>query len=87
MKKINVILLSFLTIFIAVYLAFLFILPYAIDLNKYSPQITKAIQDYTGLHVDIENLKVKTSWNLSLGAIINKTDLKYPTERKIRPGK
>ena len=82
MKIFKIVTLSILSIFIVVYLAFLFILPYAIDLNQYSPQITKAIQDNTGFKVNIEGLKVKTAWNLSAGASIEKTDLKYPTGEK-----
>lgn len=82
MKTLRIIVLSILSIFIAAYLAFLFVLPYAIDLNKYSPQITKAIQDNTGLEVTIKGLKVRTAWNLSAGALIDKTDLKYPQGEK-----
>lgn len=82
MKILKIILLSFLSIFVAVYLTFLFILPYAIDLNKYAPQITEEIKKNTGFQVDIKGLKVKTAWNLSAGAEIKKTDLKYPTGEK-----
>lgn len=64
-----------LSIFVALYLAFLFVLPNAIDLNKYSPQITKVIQNNTGYQTIIENLKVKTYWNLAIGASANKADL------------
>lgn len=83
MKKIlKIILLSILSIFIIMYLAFLFVLPYTLDLNKYSPQITKAIQDDTGFKVEFRNLKIKTFWNLSVGALIDKVDLKYDNGEK-----
>lgn len=82
MKIFKLILLSFLSIFVIIYLAFLFVLPYAVDLNQYSPQITKIIQDNTGLQVSLKGLKVKTAWNLSAGALIDKTDLKYTTGEK-----
>ena len=82
MKSLKIILLSILSIFVAVYLAFLFILPYAVDLNQYSPQITKAIEDSTGFKVHIDGLKIKTAWNLSAGALIDKTELSYPTGSK-----
>lgn len=82
MKALKVIIISVLSVFIAAYLAFLFVLPYAIDLNKYSPQITKALQDNTGLNISIKGLKVRTAWNLSAGALIDKTDLKYPDGKK-----
>lgn len=82
MKIFKIVSLSILSILVAIYLAFLFILPYAIDLNQYSPQITKAIKDNTGFQVEVKGLKVKTAWNLSAGAFIEKTDLKYPTGKK-----
>lgn len=82
MKALKIILLSILSIFVAVYFAFLFILPYVIDLNQYSPQITKEIEKNTGFKVKTQGLKVKTAWNLSAGAQIDKTDLSYPTGEK-----
>jgi len=82
MKVLKIVLLSILSIFAVIYLAFLFVLPNAIDLNQYSPQITKAIQESTGFKVNISGLKVKTAWNLSAGAQIDKTDLSYPTGKK-----
>lgn len=81
-KASKIILFCFLTIFIAGYLAFLFVLPNAIDLNTYTPQITKIIQEDTGFGVELQGLKVKTSWNLSAGAFIDKTDLLDPTGKK-----
>lgn len=81
-KASKIILFCFLAIFIAGYLAFLFVLPNSVDLNKYTPQITKIIQDDTGFGVNLQGLKVKTSWNLSAGAFIDKTDLLDPTGKK-----
>lgn len=82
MKILKISLLAILSIFIAVYLAFLFILPYSIDLNQYAPQITKSIQDNTDFQVELKGLKVKTAWNLSAGALIEKADLKDSTGKK-----
>lgn len=82
MKALKIVVIGLLSTFVLIYLAFLFVLPYSVDLNKYSPQITQLIQDSTGLKVNIEGLKVKTAWNLSAGAIIDKTDLQYPTGEK-----
>lgn len=78
MKFFKIVGLSILSIFVIAYLTFLFVVPYMIDLNQYSPQITKIIQDNTGFLVNLDGLKVKTSWNLSAGALIDRTDLKYP---------
>lgn len=82
MKILKIFFLSILSIFITIYLGFLFVLPYVIDLNSYEPQITKLIQDTTGFQVELRGLRVKTAWNLSAGALIDKTDLKYPTGKK-----
>ncbi|MDD3435907.1 MAG: AsmA-like C-terminal region-containing protein [Candidatus Gastranaerophilales bacterium] len=82
MKKIiKIVGISVLILLVAGYLAFLFVLPYAVDLNKYEPQIEKAVQDNTGLNVDLEGLKIKSAWN-SVGALIKKADFKYPEGEK-----
>lgn len=80
MKKILFI--SILSIFIALYLAFLFILPNCVDLNKYSPQMQNALEEATGLDFDIEGLKVKTQWDLSVWALIERADVSYPKGEK-----
>lgn len=82
MKLLKIVGISFLSIFVAIfvisYLAFLFVLPNAVNLNKYSPKLTHFIQEETGFQVEIKGLKVKTAWNFSAGALIDKVDLKYP---------
>ncbi len=82
MKAVKIITLTIFSIFATIYLAFLFVLPNAVDLNQYSPQITRIIQDKSGLLVNIKGLKVETAWNLSAGAKIDKTDLFYPDGEK-----
>lgn len=71
-----------LSIFIALYLAFLFVLPNAIDLNKYAPQISKIIEKNTGYEALTEGLKVKTYWNFSVGAFAEKADLLNSKDEK-----
>ncbi len=56
-------------------MAFLFVLPKTIDMNKYSSKITQIIKNNTGYEALIEGVKVKTYWNLSVGASVEKTDL------------
>lgn len=82
MKIFKIITLGIAGLILTAYLAFLFILPNAVNLDTYAPQIKKLIQDSTSFQVDIKGLKVKTAWNLSAGALIKKTDLKYPTGEK-----
>lgn len=75
MKK--VLFISILSIFIALYSAFLFVLPNFVDLNKHSPKITQALEEATGLEFDVEGLKLTTHWNLAVGASIKRLDVKY----------
>ena len=82
MKVLKIILVSILLIFITTYLAFLFMLPNTINLNRYAPQMTKIIQDNIGFRAELNGLKLKTAWNLSAGAMIDKIDLKYSTGEK-----
>lgn len=82
MKIVKIIAITVFSIFATLYLAFLFVLPYSIDLNKYTPEITKSIQETSGLLVNFKGLKVTTSWNLSAGARVDKVDLMYPDGEK-----
>lgn len=86
MKNLKIVVISILSIFAAIsvilYLAFLFVLPKTIDLNKYESQITKAIKENSGIQVEFENLKLKTSWDLSAGFLTKKVDLSYETGEK-----
>lgn len=82
MRILKIAVLSILSIFIIGYLAFLFVLPNAFDLNEYSPEITKIIKDSTNFQVELKGLKVKTDWDLSVGALIERADLRYSTGKK-----
>lgn len=82
MKAFKILAASIISIFISLYLVFLFVLPHYINLNKYAPKITKELQNSTGIKVSICDLKLKTTWKLSAGATIAKTDLNYPNDIK-----
>lgn len=64
------------------YLAFLFVLPNCVDLNKYEPQIKKAILDSTGFIVNTEDIKLSTGWNFSAGLKAGRIDIFYPNNEK-----
>ena len=64
------------------YLAFLFVLPNCVDLNKYEPQIKKAIYDSTGFIVNTEDIKLSTGWNFSAGLKADRIDILYPNNEK-----
>lgn len=86
MKSFKIVGISILSIFAAIsvilYLAFLFILPKTIDLNKYEAQIVQGIKQNSGIQVEFEDLKLKTSWDLSAGFLTKKVDLSYETGEK-----
>ncbi len=75
-------LLFILATFTAIYLCFLFVLPNSIDISGYAPQLSKLVQENTGLELKLSGIKVKTGWNLSAGADIEKADLFYPEGKK-----
>lgn len=82
MRSCKIVGLIILSIFIIAYLGFLFVLPNFIDLNQYSDRISNLIEKNSDLQVNLENLKIKTSWNLSAGAIAEKIDLSYKEGEK-----
>ena len=43
---------------IILYLAFLFVLPNAIDINKFKPEVQKLATEYAKLDVNFENAKI-----------------------------
>lgn len=49
------------------YLAFLFVLPNAIDLNQYKPMVQKLVKEQIPLNVDFDNAKITTTPLLSIG--------------------
>lgn len=82
MKSLKFFLISFLSIWVLIYLAFIFVLPNVVDLNNYMPQITKAVQDSTGFRVNLSGLKIKTAWDISANVLVDKADLKYTDGQK-----
>ena len=57
-KKIKKISVIFAGVFAAIYLAFLLILPNIIDLNKFTPMISKEVEKMSGFKFGAENLKL-----------------------------
>ena len=54
-------------IVVLLYLSFLFILPNAVDINKFKPEIQKIAQEQAGLNIDFENAKIITTPLLGAG--------------------
>jgi len=68
----------FLSIIIGLYLAFLFVIPNTINLNKYKSQIQKLVKDNTNLIVDFDKVDVITSPFLEAGIKTNNLKVKLP---------
>lgn len=65
------------------YLAFLFVLPNALDLNKFKPDIQKIVKEQTNLTLDFDNLKISTTPLLSAGIIAENVKIKLPDESEV----
>ena len=65
-------------IFILLYLSFLFVLPNAVDLNKYKPLVQKLAKEQAGLSVDFENPRIITTPLLGAGIKTDNISVKLP---------
>ena len=66
-----------------IYVVFLFALPSLISLDSFKSKIIKNIAAETGLKVDYEGLKLTTHYNLSVGAVIENSEVLTPEGKKI----
>ena len=60
------------------YIGFLFVLPNAIDVNKFKPEIQKIAQEQANLAIDFENAKIITTPLLGAGLKAEKIIIKLP---------
>ncbi len=81
-KFLKILSFTFIFILLALYSAFLFVVPNFVDINKYEPQIRKAVQDNTGFLINTEDIKLSTGWNLSAGLKTGRIDFLYPNNEK-----
>ncbi len=65
-------------ILILVYLCFLFIIPNAIDINKFKPDIQKLVKEHAGLDINFENAKIITTPLLGAGIKTENISVKLP---------
>ncbi len=76
-KKLKKILVIFAGVFAAFYLAFLFILPNVIDLNKFTPIISKEVEKMSGFKFDAKNLKLGTTFRFGVKLKAEEIGLNY----------
>ena len=69
---------TLLSIVILVYLGFLFVLPNAVDLNKYIPDLQKIVKEQTNLDLKLENVKIITTPLLGAGIKTENISVKMP---------
>ena len=81
-KFLKILSITLISAILVLYSAFLFVLPNCLDINKYEPQIKKAVQDSTGFLINTEDIKLSTGWNLSAGLKTGRIDFLYPNNEK-----
>lgn len=69
-----------LSVLVILYLAFLFVLPRAINLNTYKPDIQKIVKDNTNLSIDFDKVDVITSPLLEAGIRTKNITVKLPDD-------
>lgn len=65
------------SVILIAYLAFLFVLPNVIDLNKYKPMVQSLVKEQIPLNVDFKNLKITTTPMLSIGVKAEDISVKF----------
>lgn len=65
---------------ILAYAGFLFVLPNALDLNKFKPDLQKIVKEQTSLNLDFQNAKVITTPLLGIGIKADDISIKLPDE-------
>ena len=71
------------SILVLLYLAILFVVPNAIDLNQFKPEIQKIAKEQANLIVDFENPRISITPLLSAGIITDKISVKLPDESDV----
>ena len=74
---------SIASIVVLLYLSFLFILPNAVDLNKFKPEIQKIVKEQANLNIDFDNPKISVTPLLSAGITANNISLNLPDDSNL----
>lgn len=77
-KNLKIVGITFLSLAAILYLSFLFVLPYAIDLNKFKPDVQKIAKEQTNLDINFENAKIITTPLLGVGIKTQDISVKLP---------
>lgn len=71
---------TLLGLLILLYLSFLFILPNAVKLDKYKPELQKIVKDQAKLNINFDNPKIITTPLLSVGIKADNISIKLPDD-------
>lgn len=84
MKKfIKVVGITVVSFVILLYLAFLFILPNAVDLNKFKPDLQKLVKEQANLNLDFDNAKISVTPLLSAGIKADNFKVTLPDDSEL----
>ena len=72
---------SALGVAVVTYLSFLFVLPNAVDVNKFKPEIQNIAQEQANLSLDFENAKILTTPLLGAGLKMDNLVIKLPEKK------
>ena len=65
------------------YLSFLFILPNAVDLNKFKPELQKIAKEQANLNLDFDNAKISVTPLLSAGLKADNFKITLPDDSEL----
>ncbi len=82
-KKSKITLIVLISLIGLLYASFLFLTPALIDLNKFKPEIQKAVKDSTGLEFEAKNLGFHTYFDLSAGVNVDNAEIKIDNENSL----
>ncbi len=84
MKKfIKVTGITIISIIIVLYLAFLFVLPNVVNIDKFKPDIQKIVKEQSNLNFDFEKAKISVTPLLSAGITMNGITVKLPDSSEL----
>ena len=74
---------TIISVLVLLYLAFLFVLPNALDLNKFKPDLQKIVQEQTNLKLEFDNPKISVTPLLGAGISADNIRIKLPNESEL----
>ena len=66
-----------------VYFSFLFVLPNVINLNNYKSDITNMVKEMADLDLSIDNIKLKTTWDMQVKILLENASIKYSNKKEL----